>query len=186
MTTVALNQDINQLTNQRHDHFEERQTFMNTLVIAMLSTLIVLPASILGLEVMRGRELTEMWPLVPLLSLPLWLLLSLRLTISIDKDGLKYRYFPFIRTRHIPFESLSAISLQTYDPLTDYGGWGLKWGTKGWSYSVYGDDCLLLTFKDGHQLLLGIQQKDQWRQALKEFAPTGLATEQVPNYKQVR
>lgn len=185
MTTITLHQDISAQTNDK-SAFTEQQTFMNTLVIAMLSTLVVVPGCIIGLHIVNGGEISSWWPMVFLGAIPLLLMLSLRLTISIDQTGISYRYFPFIRTRHIAFADLQSISLQTYDPLTDYGGWGLKWGAKGWSYSVYGDDCLLLTFQDGHHILLGIQQKDQWREALKRFAPDGLATETRPDYSKFK
>ena len=56
--------------------------------------------------------------------------------------------------------------MRSYNPIRDYGGWGIRWGTKGKAYNVSGNRGLYLEFSDGKQLLIGLQKPEEFVEAL--------------------
>jgi len=79
-----------------------------------------------------------------------------RLVVSIDAEGLDYRFIPFHRRVHtIPWSEVSRVYLRTYRPILEYGGWGIRFGTGGKAYNVSGTDGLQLELKTGKKILIG-------------------------------
>lgn len=105
-------------------------------------------------------ELMQALPIVIALEgLVAVLLFALRLTYSIDSTGITVAYFPFIRQRTYLWGDVEAAYVRKYNPLGEYGGWGLKGGLKsGKAYNVWGNKGLQLTFKNGKKLLIGTQK----------------------------
>ena len=115
-----------------------------------LPVLLVLGASGLTLLVMLGLSLAS------------------RLVTEVRREGLFVRFHPFHRVpRRIPFEQAVRLEAITYAPLREYRGWGLRRGATGRAYSAWGDRGVLLTFADGHTVLVGSQRADQLAAALR-------------------
>jgi hypothetical protein len=96
------------------------------------------------------------------------LFLFCNLTSEVREDGLYIRFTPFHRSFHkIGFDDLEQFKAVIYRPIKDYGGWGIRYGSKGKAYNVSGSRGVLLTMKNGKRLLLGSQRPDelcQWIQ----------------------
>ena len=45
---------------------------------------------------------------------------------EIDENGIRYRYFPFVRRKSISWDEVLVVYLRKYDALGEYGGWGVK------------------------------------------------------------
>ena len=100
------------------------------------------------------------------MSLVLLLLFNLKLKTRIDQSGVSFSYFPFIRTwRKYPKETIQAISVIKYSPISDYGGWGLKGNSTTKAYSILGDSGLLLDIGEKKKIMIGTLKHDE----LKEF-----------------
>jgi hypothetical protein len=92
---------------------------------------------------------------------------GLRLVAEVRMDGLYFRFHLFQwRWRHLRWEDLEAAEAITYHPLRDYGGWGIRVGTKGTAYIVSGNRGLHLKRRKGSDLLLGSQRPEQFIEAL--------------------
>jgi hypothetical protein len=53
------------------------------------------------------------------------------------------------------WEDVEDYQVITYNPVRDYGGWGIKTGKKGRAYNVSGNWGLMLTLKNGKSVLIG-------------------------------
>jgi hypothetical protein len=101
-------------------------------------------------------------------GLPLFLL-SINLTTEVRSDALYYRFFPLNLTfRRLGPEDIREYQVRTYSPLREYGGWGIRWGSKGKAYSVSGDRGVELLLLDGRRVLIGSQSPEELAQALKK------------------
>jgi hypothetical protein len=106
---------------------------------------------------------------VLLLSL---LFVFLRLETTIKKDGIYYRFFPFQLTyRKISWDKISQSFVRQYNPITEYGGWGLRIGLfgKGQAFNVSGNKGLQLVYDNGKKFLLGTQRPDEIERVLKQL-----------------
>lgn len=61
----------------------------------------------------------------------------------------------FIKTRVIPVSQIRKYEVYEFNPIRDFGGWGVKLGNGGWSYTVSGNKGVQLSLEDGEQLTVG-------------------------------
>ena len=81
--------------------------------------------------------------------------------------NLSLRFFPFHLSFHkIKLEDLVKYEVRTYNPIRDYGGWGIRWGSKGKAYNVSGNRGVYLEYSDGKKLLIGSQKPEKFAEAL--------------------
>ncbi len=98
--------------------------------------------------------------------------LNFRLDTIIKSDGIYVRFFPIhIRYKHYGWESLQKCYVRKYSPVTQYGGWGLRFGFfgNGNAYNVSGDDGLQLEFGTNKKLLIGTNKPEELRTVLEEL-----------------
>ena len=90
-----------------------------------------------------------------------------KLTISIDKEGIRIRFVPFRnKARLIPWDQIEKIFVREYDPIREYGGFGYRFGFgRGVAYNVSGVWGIQIIMKNGKKILIGTQKQE----ALKEF-----------------
>ena len=93
-----------------------------------------------------------------------------RLETQISKAGIQVRLFPFhLKAKFFPWSEIAQSEVRTYQPLSEFGGWGLKWSLsgKGKAYNVAGNQGLQLQFSDGRRLLIGTQQQQEIQAVLQ-------------------
>lgn len=104
-----------------------------------------------------------------------YLFLIAKLEIQIKEDGVNYRYIPFInRFKLIRKEDIESYEVKKYNPIRDYGGWGIKssFKEKGTAYSVDGNLGLQLIFnqKGKHKkILIGIRSPEEIQLAMNKM-----------------
>jgi len=103
--------------------------------------------------------------LVP--GVTLWLLYSLRLTTVVDQRGIEVNLWP-VRRRHISLAEIRSVAARDYNPITEYGGWGLRLGLKGWAYNVSGRRGAQLELSKGFPVLIGSQRADELAAAIEQ------------------
>ena len=102
------------------------------------------------------------------------LFVSMKLEIYVKSDGLYYRFFPFnIKFKKINNDQLKNFEIRIYNPIKEYGGWGIKMTTKkkGWAYTMSGKIGLQLYLKDGRNILVGTQKPEILKSALNSIFP---------------
>jgi hypothetical protein len=98
------------------------------------------------------------------------LFFNLRLETIIKSDGIYVRFFPFHLTfRRYGWDSISKAFVRQYNPLGEYGGWGIRAGLfgKGRAFNVSGDKGIQLIFNNGSRLLIGTNKPEEATAVLK-------------------
>lgn len=106
--------------------------------------------------------------IVILSIVPLLLLASVHLRI--EKEGIYVNYFPFhFKPLFFNWNEIDHFEMRKYNPLTEYGGWGLKGTRRNRVYNVSGDIGLQITLKNGNKLLVGTANPNKMEVALLEI-----------------
>jgi hypothetical protein len=113
-----------------------------------------------GTNPMSDKGIAAVFLLVLLIYILIFLLfIFARLNTVINDKGIQYRFFPFHTIYHmIIWDDIIKFEVITYNPIRDYGGWGLRIGKKGKAYNVAGNMGLLIYLKSGKTLLIGTQK----------------------------
>lgn len=98
--------------------------------------------------------------------------LFMKLETTIDAEGIRVQFhgIPFCK-RSIAWSEIKHISVITYSPLSDYGGWGVRYGMagNGWCYNVSGNSGIKLFYQNGKPFLIGTQQSEAVRQVISHY-----------------
>ncbi|HEY83004.1 MAG TPA: hypothetical protein G4O01_06955 [Dehalococcoidia bacterium] len=100
------------------------------------------------------------------LGLPIFFYVA-NLTTEVRDDGVYFRFFPLhLSFRRIGLEDISGFAAQTYRPIRDYGGWGIRYGRGGKAYNVSGNRGVQLELANGGRILLGSQHPEEMAEAV--------------------
>lgn len=84
------------------------------------------------------------------------LIINSKFTLIITHKGIIYKYFPFILTeRTISKNDIKMIRTQVYDPVSEFGGWGVRRSNGKKSYSMSGNTAIVVEKKDGEVIYFG-------------------------------
>lgn len=96
----------------------------------------------------------------------------IKMVTEVRKDGLYVRFYPFHRSfKRFPFEIIQNYEVLTYNPIRDYGGWGIRHGFKGNAYNMAGNRGVLFEFADGKKvkkLMIGSQIPEKLSEAIRK------------------
>jgi len=97
--------------------------------------------------------------------------LCLKLETRINNSGIEVRFFPFhLSFIKISWNDIASVEVRTYSPISEYGGWGIKYGAKaGKAYNVSGNKGIQLQLKDGSKLLIGTNKEEEVAKVLKSL-----------------
>lgn len=105
-----------------------------------------------------------------LFTLPIFFM---KLKTRIDEYGIHYQFIPFHRsTKTISWNEINNIYVRDYDPIGEYGGWGLKagWGKKrGKAINVAGSIGIQLELKNGKKVLVGTQKRTEVEKTISTY-----------------
>ena len=96
-------------------------------------------------------------------ALLFWILLSLKLEVKIDQEGLHYRFFPNKpRWSLITKDEIVSFQVRKRYNLFESGGRGYhrNWFRKTKSMSIHGYKNLLVTLKNGEKIMLGTRDPE--------------------------
>lgn len=103
--------------------------------------------------------------LIPLSIIILFGIMHLR--TRIDEENIEVLFFPFTKVI-INREEIEKAKVRKYKALTEYGGWGIRYGN-GKAYTTSGNQGLQLQLKDGRKILIGTQKPDEAQRAIDAF-----------------
>jgi len=160
--------------------FEETQRFRQWWLVALLSLIFVGEVGVFGYGLYRQLVLGQPFGnhpmsntgliavsavVIPFTTLLVFGLLSMRLTVRVERDGLSVRFWPFVR-RRIPWSELRGFRAVQYRPVREYGGWGIRGMGKNKAYNVSGDRGVRLLLDGDKKLLLGSQRAEALESAI--------------------
>jgi len=155
--------------------FKEEQRFTQSWLIIIIVIGTFVPIVVIVSEYLENPETYSLEKLIGSLALVICscgIIFLFKLSTRIDEKGIHYKFSPFHwRSKLIKWKDISKAYVRTYDPLGEYGGWGLKGGafwnkSKGRAINVSGDIGIQLELKSGKKLLIGTQKKHEAKQVL--------------------
>ncbi len=81
----------------------------------------------------------------------------LRLVVEVNEQGVLVRFIPLSK-RLIPFDEIEHCEATIYQPLRDYGGWGLRGLGNNRAFNVSGNQGVRLHLRNGDVVLIGSQR----------------------------
>jgi hypothetical protein len=96
----------------------------------------------------------------------------MKLIVEVRDDGLYLRFFP-LSLQIIRFNTIADCRVCSYNPLKEFGGWGIRYGLKGKAYTVSGNRGVRLKLSKGKKLLIGSQQPEELARAIADRMKTG-------------
>ncbi|MHC2993347.1 hypothetical protein OB13_17840 [Pontibacter sp. HJ8] len=89
------------------------------------------------------------------------------LTTEVQPGVLSVRFMPFhLKPVRIPLHLVRDFEKVTYQPIDEYGGWGIRWGAKGQAYNMSGKEGVQLYFYNKAPLLIGSQRPTELLEAI--------------------
>ena len=106
--------------------------------------------------------------LILIVIIILFYLIELR--VSVNSQGIHYQFFPFhLKSYIIKNNEIKKIEALKYRPLSDYGGWGIRYAFKCKCYNVKGNLGVKVFLKNGSYVLFGSQKNKELARALKQI-----------------
>ena len=95
----------------------------------------------------------------------------------ITKDGVFVKVFPFLfRYKFFPWDIISKAYIRKYNPVWEYGGWGIKyknfWNFRSIVYNVSGNIGLQLELTTGKRVLIGTRKPVEMEEVLRKLHKT--------------
>jgi len=104
----------------------------------------------------------------------LWLvylrLITMKLVTEVGGGNLSLSMGGLWSIRKIPLAEIRKVEVVTYDPVLDYGGYGIRLTPKGRAYIARGDRGVRLTPTKGMKILVGSQRPQELLQAAQSLA----------------
>ncbi len=163
-------------TKENTGIFSEEQRFRQTWVWALIVIISVIVWSSTIQQILFNHPIGSK-PVTDSAMIILWLIFGilfpiffykLKLTTEVRKKGIYIRFFPLQLTfKRIAIEKLKKYEIRTYNPILEYGGWGIRYGRKGKAYNVSGNIGIQLEFKNGKRLLIGSQKPEEFYRGIE-------------------
>jgi hypothetical protein len=160
--------------NRAQPLFDEEQSFGQLRLRWMLA----LPPAALSVVIIWQVVLGHPWGKHPMsngglivLTVFLWLvylrLIRVRLVTNVLLGELTVGLQGLWRTRRIPLSSVKAVKIVTFNPLLDFGGFGIRSTRQGKAYLAGGARGVRLELNDGGVLVIGSERPEELSQALR-------------------
>lgn len=145
--------------------FKEEQRFTQTWLLVLIAIGLIVPIGILSKDL--GKEDTnlnysEFTIILILLLFFSSIIFVFKLKTRIDERGVHYQFFPFhLKYKTLLWTEIQSISVRKYDPIGEYGGWGIKGYNRknGTAVNVAGNIGIQLLLTTGKKLLIGTQKE---------------------------
>ena len=157
--------------------YEESQGYLGTWIwyLTLLSSLMMIVLFSTGLytQLVLGEEwgdkpmsdlgliLTSTFTMILMIGITIFVSIQ-KLTLKIDEGSIYVSFRPYFGTKAFRMDEFQQIHVRKYQPIMEYGGWGLRLGFgKNKAYSISGKWGLQLVFQDGRKLLIGTKEPDR-------------------------
>jgi hypothetical protein len=100
-------------------------------------------------------------------------LITVRLVTDLGPRELAVGLRGLWKSRHIPLSQIRSAKAVTYDPVSEYGGYGIRSSARGAAYIANGDRGVEIELTDGRKLLVGSQRAEELAGKIRQFAGAG-------------
>ena len=151
--------------------FKEEQTYRGTWVMYLMLMLEIPTLTLVSVVILTDESPDKQSGIIALIAvfsimaLVMGLIFNIKLETRIDEKGINYRYFPFTKWRLIDKSQIRNATVETFSPLTDHGGWGIKGNKTTKAFTVIGDKGLSIDLGEHKKILVGTQKPKE----LSEF-----------------
>lgn len=147
------------LPEDTEDVFMEEQNFDQVWVWLLMG---IVTLGVFASLIMSGQWGLVMFIAGAILVASMSLLASFKLYTKMDFEGVHYHANPFRwKYKTIAWGDIDQIYVRKYSPVLDYGGWGIRYGRKGWAYTAKGNQGIQIVLKNGKQILVGTQKPEE-------------------------
>ena len=94
-----------------------------------------------------------------------------RLETTVEEDGIYIQFFPFhLSPRHISFDQVESFGAETYSPIGEFGGWGIRWipFRNKVAYNVSGKEGVRITRENAKTVVIGSQKPEELEEAIEK------------------
>jgi hypothetical protein len=149
--------------------YHEEQHFHGALM-GLLLVVMVFVVAVTVVAVFSSRPgdalLLAVAPIVVVLIASLISLSHLDVDVTDKEVSIAFRHlWP---TRRIAFGDIVGLEVRRYNPLLEYGGWGVRLGPKGWGYMTSGKEGVQLRLRKGLPVLIGSRQPRALEAVIRE------------------
>lgn len=96
------------------------------------------------------------------------LFLGSKMITEVRDSSITVRAWPITKLqRVIPMDQVAKCEARTYDPIGEYGGWGIRFGSQGKAYNMSGNRGAQLELKSGERVLIGSLKADELAAAIQ-------------------
>ncbi len=167
--------------------FQEKQTFGSLSLYLSMGVIYIASILLFSVGIYKQIFMGEPWGDKPvsdtglviaailvllILVVSAILLFGSVLSTTVYSDRLEITFWPYFK-KPVVFnkDSIASFEIRQYKPLKEYGGWGVRYGTKGSgkAYNVRGNKGLQILTKDNKRLLLGTQRSDALLHSMKKM-----------------
>ncbi|MFM7078548.1 MAG: hypothetical protein ACKOYC_02030 [Bacteroidota bacterium] len=71
-----------------------------------------------------------------------------------------------MKFRLVSMSDVERIWIRQYRPISEYGGWGIRYGSSGFAVNLKGSYGIQIAFKSGKKILIGTSQPARMNEAL--------------------
>ncbi len=136
--------------------FQEKSGFPKFILI-----ILVFQSIVTTLILLKDKE--SPW-VVLYVTVPLILLFAFSfLRLRINQNYFEYSFFPFtFKTTKIPWNEIQEIQFVNTDPISDFGGWGVRFSKKyGKAFITGNNEIIFLQLKNGKKRSFTIINKEK-------------------------
>lgn len=159
-----------QILNMKTESFYlEKQKFNQTWIKAVFYFLLILTFFLA--IIIFAKKNNVLIASIPFCVVALIFILfgKMELILVINDENISYQFIPFQpRMRSINKKDILHISLDNYNPIADYGGWGIRFGRKGKAYTIDGNFGIQLNIVGNKNILIGTMKPKEVYSILKE------------------
>jgi hypothetical protein len=94
----------------------------------------------------------------------------MKLELTINENMLRFKFYPFIN-RIITKDKIRQMQVINYNPISEYGGWGIRYGKNGWAYTAKGFYAIKLITSLNKKILIGTSNPEAVSKFLNEYYP---------------
>ena len=158
--------------------FKEEQRFTQLWLLVILAVSLIVPVILIVKEyTQQNSTMSSTEFALTLLGIvaSFAFIFIFKLTTRIDEYGIHYQFFPFhLSLRKIAWSEIEKAYVRNYDPIGEYGGWGLKGGLlwnkkRGTAVNISGDIGIQLELKNDKKLLIGTKKEQEAKRVLETY-----------------
>ncbi len=103
-------------------------------------------------------------------TIPIGLILWMQLETRIDSEGIRVKYVPFsFSEKFFPWKEIENCYVRKYNPLLEYGGWGIRGLGRKKAYNVSGNLGIQIVTRDKKKFLIGTGKPEEARAVIKNY-----------------